>query len=85
MEQFKTMLDFYKRRWIEDACVALGDDLCYYITDFVHPTIDNIPAQSSAVAGRFRLVAVVEDLGDCHSLYDSKDQKKRLDLNFRIM
>jgi hypothetical protein len=84
MEQFKTIAISIRGDG-QDAYVALGDDLYYYITDFVHPTIDNIyPCPVAQVAGRFRLDwQMDEDLGELPFTLAARIRKKQLDPKFQ--
>jgi hypothetical protein len=84
MEKFKT-LAISIRGDGEDAYVAEGDDLYYYITDYLDPKFDNIyPCPVGQVAGRFRHDWMMgEDLGELPFTLSERIRKKQLDPKFQ--
>jgi len=71
----------------DDAYVAEGDDLYYYITDYVHPDFDSIyPCPVAVVAGRFRMDWFVnKDYGDLPFTLAERIKKKQLDPEFQAL
>jgi hypothetical protein len=69
----------------KDAYVAEGDDMYYYITDYVNPDFDSIYACPVAVvAGRFRMDWYMnEDLGDLPFTLAERIKKKQIDPEFQ--
>jgi hypothetical protein len=84
MEQFKTLAMSIRDNG-QTAYVAEGDDLYYYITEYLHPTIDNIyPCPVAQVAGRFRLDWVMDkDFGELPFTLQERIKKKQLDPKFK--